>query len=157
MFLIKCRPKFKTYSPHSTENEQITRPESTTKTSTKTAGKTKDPRKHNKKSEGVLKRELKREAGEGEAGEGEGERGGFNSRIPNTSFTTVLIVIGIGLTVFDLYMRYRTKKAIEIQHETGNVQPENTKSQAEIRQNPEPLQEPTRTTGPGITDPRPPA
>ena len=105
----------------------------------------------------MLKRELKREAGEGEAGEGEGERGGFNSRIPNASFTTVLIVIGIGLTVFDLYMRYRTKKAIEIQHETGNVQPENTKSQAEIRQNPEPLQEPTRTTGPGITDPRPPA
>ena len=30
-----------------------------------------------------------------------------NSWIPNTSFTTVLSVVGIGLTIFDLYMRYR--------------------------------------------------
>ena len=64
--------------PDSSENEQITKPGSTTKTSIKTAGqKTKDPKKvaagkklaeQNRKAKEALNRELKREA-EAEGGD----------------------------------------------------------------------------------------
>ena len=87
----------------------------TTKASVKAvAKKPKDPKKvaagkklaeHNRMARQALNRELKRES-EAKA-EAEAEVGDSSSWIPNTSFTTVLSIVGIGLTIFDLYMRYR--------------------------------------------------
>ena len=34
-----------------------------------------------------------------------------SSWLPNTSFTTILSVVGIGLTIFDLYLRTRQKQS----------------------------------------------
>ena len=61
----------------------------------------------------MLNRELKRES-EAEAetkAKAETEVGDSDSWIPNTSFTTVLSVVSTGLTIFDLYMRYRKGEA----------------------------------------------
>ena len=102
------------------EDEQITKLESiakTTKASVKaSAKKPKDPKKvaagrklaeHNRIEMQVLNRELKRESEAEAKTKAEAGVGDSNSWIPNTSFTTVLSVVGISLTIFDLYMRYR--------------------------------------------------
>ena len=96
------------------DDEQITKPESATKTTKASTKKPEDPKKfaaekklaeQNRIERQALNRELKRESEE--EAEAKTEVGDSSSWIPNTSFTTVLSVVGIGLTIFDLYMRYR--------------------------------------------------
>ena len=102
------------------EDEQITKPESAAKALTKTTkASAKKPKDHKKVAAGkklaeqnriarqALNRELKRESevkAEEEA-EAKTEVGDSSSWIPSTSFTTVLSVVGIGLTILDLNMR----------------------------------------------------
>ena len=86
-------------------NEQITKvPDA------KPASKNKDPKKVaagkmlaelNKKAKVALAREMKREANSEDSGE---------SWLPELSFSTVLTVVGIGLTAIDLFFRFYTSK-----------------------------------------------
>ena len=86
-------------------NEQITKvPDA------KPASKNKDPKKvaagkklaeYNKKEKDALAREMKREANTEDSDE---------SWLPELSFSTVLTVIGIGLTAIDLFFRLYTSK-----------------------------------------------
>ena len=75
----------------------------------------KDPKKvaagkklaeYNKKAKEALAREMKREE---EEGENENTVSESKSWLPELSFTTVLSVIGLGFTAFDLFMRYKEK------------------------------------------------
>ena len=75
----------------------------------------KDPKKvaagkklaeYNKKAKEALAREMKRE--EAEQNENTYRRES-KSWLPELSFTTVLSVVGLGFTAFDLFMRYREK------------------------------------------------
>ena len=90
---------------------------------------------HNRMARQALNRELKQESeAKAEAkAEAEAEVGDSNSWIPNTSFTTVLSVVGIGLTIFDLYMRYRKgeAQASRVDEKSSEVKAkENTKGEA---------------------------
>ena len=88
-------------------NEQITKvPDA------KPATKTKDPKKVaagkklaelNKKAKDALAREMKREANSKDSGE---------SWLPKLSFSTVLTVVGIGLTAADLFFRFYISKTV---------------------------------------------
>ena len=83
----------------------------------------KDPKKvaagkklaeYNKKAKEALAREMKREeslraAGQNENTYSEPNQAEEKSWIPELSFTTVLSVVGLGFTAFDLFMRYREK------------------------------------------------
>ena len=71
---------------------------------------TKDPKKVaagkklaelNKKTKDALAREMKREANSEDSGE---------SWLPELSFSTVLTVVGIGVTAIDLFFRFYTSK-----------------------------------------------
>ena len=87
------------------DNEQITKvPDA------KPASKNKDPKKVaagkklaelNKKAKDALARKMKREANSEDSGE---------SWLPELSFSTVLTVVGIGLTAIDLFFRVYTSK-----------------------------------------------
>ena len=79
----------------------------------------KDPKKvaagkklaeYNKKAKEALAREMKREA-QNENTEREynqeKKNNEYKSWLPELSFTTVLSVVGLGFTAFDLFMRYR--------------------------------------------------
>ena len=44
-----------------------------------------------------------------------------SSWLPNTSFTTILSVVGIGLTIFDLYFRTRKNKNPSTDNEIPEV------------------------------------
>ena len=44
-----------------------------------------------------------------------------SSWLPNTSFTTILSVVGIGLTIFDLYLRTRKNKNPSTDNEIPEV------------------------------------
>ena len=87
-------------------NEQITKvPDA------KPATKTKDPKKVaagkklaelNKKKKDALAREMKREANSEYSGE---------TWLPELSFSTVLTVVGIGVSAIDLFFRFYTSKA----------------------------------------------
>ena len=86
-------------------NEQITKV-----LDAKPASKNKDPKKvaageklaeYNKKGKDTLAREMKREANTEDSGE---------SWLPELSFSTVLTVVGIGVTVIDLFFRFYTSK-----------------------------------------------
>ena len=77
----------------------------------------KDPKKvaagkklaeYNKKAKEALAREMKRENTEIEYNQEKPSREA-KSWLPELSFTTVLSVIGLGFTAFDLFMRYREK------------------------------------------------
>ena len=90
-------------SGYNIDNEQITKVPDV-----KPAAKNKDPKKvaagkklaqYNKKAKDALAREMKREADP------------EDKWLPELSFTTVLTVVGIGLTAADLFFRfYRSKK-----------------------------------------------
>ena len=76
----------------------------------KPATKTKDPKKVavgkrlvelNKKAKDALAREMKREANSEDSGE---------SWLPELSFSTVLTVVGIGVTAINLFFRFYTSK-----------------------------------------------
>ena len=81
----------------------------------------KDPKKvaagkklaeYNKKAKEALAREMKREAqNENTEREYNQEKTNneYKSWLPELSFTTVLSVVGLGFTAFDLFMRYREK------------------------------------------------
>ena len=86
-------------------NEQITKV-----LDAKSASKNKDPKKvaagkilaeYNKKGKDTLARETKREANTEDSGE---------SWLSELSFSTVLTVVGIGVTVIDLFFRFYTSK-----------------------------------------------
>ena len=80
--------------------------------------KVKDPKKvaagkklaeYNKKAKEALAREMNREK-EQAAIKNEEETGEAKSWLPELSFTTVLSVVGLGFTAFDMFMRYRQKE-----------------------------------------------
>ena len=90
----------------SDDNEQITKvPDA------KPTTKNKDPKKvaagkklaeYNKKEKDALAQEMKREADTEDSGA---------SWLPELSFSTVLTVVGIGLTAIDLFFRFYISKA----------------------------------------------
>ena len=91
------------------ETDQITETKSTSAKST--TNKIKDPRKvaagkklaeKNKIAREALKKQKQRE------GEEETDSSYW---LPNASFTTILSVVGIGLTIFDLYLRTRQNQS----------------------------------------------
>ena len=96
------------------KTNQITETELTSAKATKASVKRKKhPKKvaagkrlaeHNRIIREALNRELKQESEE------EAEVRDSSSWLPNTSFTTILSVVGIGLTIFDLYLRTRQKQ-----------------------------------------------
>ena len=78
----------------------------------------KDPKKvaagkklaeYNKKAKEALAREMKREETLRAAEQNENTDSESKSWLPELSFTTVLSVVGLGFTAFDLFMRYREK------------------------------------------------
>lgn len=83
--------------------------------------KVKDPKKvaagkrlaeHNKRAKEALKEKMARDAENLE--ERESASGESQSWIPQQmSFTTVLSVVGLGLTAFDMYMRYKRQQTPE--------------------------------------------
>ena len=116
------------------KTDQITE---TISTSAKSAtNKIKDPRKvaagkklaeKNKIAREALKKQKQREEEE--------ERGKDpNSWLPNTSFTTILSVVGIGLTIFDLYLRTRQNQSPRTENEIPEVENiTQTQSQAQSK------------------------
>ena len=126
----------------SVEHEQIMKQSSTkrarkTRTQSVPGQRPKDSKKvasgkklaeHNKREKEALNKELKREAELKEEGEAS------NSWIPNLSFTTVQSIVGVGLTIFDLYMRHRTNTANEDsrQNKANEIQHESLKSMSDI-------------------------
>ena len=77
----------------------------------------KDPKKvaagkklaeYNKKAKEALAREIKREKEQAEIKNEESETKSENGKawLPELSFTTVLSIVGIGFTAFDMFMRY---------------------------------------------------
>ena len=92
------------------ETDQITETKSTSAKST--TNKIKDPRKvaagkklaeKNKITREALKKQKQREEEEKETDS--------SSWLPNASFTTILSVVGIGLTIFDLYLKTRQNQS----------------------------------------------
>ena len=90
-----------------------------------TKKKEKDPKKvaagkklaeYNKKAKEALAREMKREEQmkieESEYNK-EKTNNEYKSWLPELSFTTVLSIVGLGFTAFDLFMRYREKARVE--------------------------------------------
>ena len=95
----------------SEEVEQITKTPIT-----ESVKKEKDPKKvaagkklaeYNRKAKEALKEKMKREAEKATEVE---ERETGESWIPELSFTTAISVVGIGLTVLNMFMTYRTPK-----------------------------------------------
>ena len=93
------------------ETDQITETKSTSAKST--TNKIKDPQKFaagkklaekNKTAREALKKRKQRE-------EEEEKETDSSSWLPNASFTTILSVVGIGLTIFDLYLRTRQNQS----------------------------------------------
>ena len=92
----------------STQEEQITKPAPKVKTQ-----KEKDPKKvaagkklaeKNRQAKAALEREIKREIAEKEK-ENENSEGW----LPEMSFQTVLAIVGVAFTAFELYQRFRPK------------------------------------------------
>ena len=82
------------------------------------AKKEKDPKKvaagkklaeHNRRAKEALKREMQREA---EKAQEEEETGKTEPWFPEMSFTTVVSLVGIGLTAINMFMSYRTPKVM---------------------------------------------
>ena len=116
------------------KTDQITE---TISTSAKSAtNKIKDPRKvaagkklaeKNKIAREALKKQKQRE-------EEEEREKDPNSWLPNTSFTTILSVVGIGLTIFDLYLRTRQNQSPRTENEIPEVENiTQTQSQAQSK------------------------
>ena len=86
-------------------NEQITKvPDAKPATNTKNPKKVAAGKKLaelNMKAKDALAREMKREANSEDSGE---------SWLPELSFSTVLTVVGIGVTTIDLFFRFYTSK-----------------------------------------------
>ena len=100
-----------------TEVEQITR-EPIKEEVISSKNKTKDPKKvaagkklaeYNKKAKEALAREMKREQKINREENTESEYNQEKPWLPELSFTTVLSIVGIGFTAFDMFMRYYKK------------------------------------------------
>ena len=96
------------------EVEQIT---ATPKPAPKQAAKEKDPKKvaagwklaeYNKRAKEALAREMERVEPPDVKDDDSSEPGGW---IPELSFTTVLSLVGIGLTAVELFLRYKGSKS----------------------------------------------
>ena len=89
------------------KTNEITETESTSAKATN--NKIKDPRKVAAGKKLAEKNKIAREAFKKQREEEEKEKDS-SSWLPNTSFKTILSVVGIGLTIFDLYLRTRQKQ-----------------------------------------------
>ena len=78
--------------------------------------KEKDPKKvaagkklaeYNRRAKEALKEKMKREAEQGSRMEKEEDRETGESWIPEVSFTTVISLVGIGLTALNMFMSYK--------------------------------------------------
>ena len=133
--------------------EQITRdpPKEEVSSSKK---REKDPKKvaagkklaeYNKKAKEALAREMKREetlrAAEQkikrEEDQNENTESESKAWIPELSFTTVLSIVGIGFTAFDMFMRYRQNRIPTTSQVPTNISPKNITTQPS--QTPQPL------------------
>ena len=97
------------FSPDKTN--EITERESTSAKAT--ISKIKDPRKVAAGKKLAEKNKIAREAlkKRKQIEEEKEKENDPSSWLPNTSFTTILSVVGIGLTIFDLYLRTRQKQS----------------------------------------------
>ena len=116
------------------KTDQITETKSTSAKAT--TNKIKDPRKvaaglklaeKNKIAREALKKQKQRE-------EEEEKEKDTSSWLPNTSFTTILSVVGKGLTIFDLYLRTRQNQSPMLENEIPEVANKTqTQSQAQSK------------------------
>ena len=116
------------------KTDQITETKSTSAKAT--TNKIKDPRKvaaglklaeKNKIARETLKKQKQRE-------EEEEKEKDTSSWLPNTSFTTILSVVGKGLTIFDLYLRTRQNQSPMLENEIPEVANKTqTQSQAQSK------------------------
>ena len=96
------------------KTDQITETKST---SAKSAiNKIKDPRKVAAGKKLAEKNKIAREALK-KQNQREEEEKDSSSWLPNTSFTTILSVVGIGLTIFDLYLRIKQNQSPVVENE----------------------------------------
>ena len=118
-----------------TQEEQITKPAPKAKPQ-----REKDPKKvaagkklaeKNRQAKAALEREVKRER---EIAEREQENENFPGWLPEMSFQTVLSIVGIAFTAFELYQRFRQKES------SGGVQSPISQITAEAK--PEPSSKP---------------
>ena len=92
------------------ETDQITETKSTSAKST--TNKIKDPRKFAAGKKLAEKNKIAREALKKQEQRKEEEKETDSSSwFPNASITTILSVVGIGLTIFDLYLRTRQNQS----------------------------------------------
>ena len=93
------------------KTNEITETESTSAQATN--NKVKDPRKVAAGKKVAEKNKIAREAlkNQKQREEEEEKEKDSSSWLPNTSFTTILSVVGIGLTIFDLYLRTRQQQS----------------------------------------------
>lgn len=112
------------------EKEQIT------KMSIEIKNKEKDPKKvaagkklaeYNKKAKDALKREQERESQR----ESQSEKKESQSWLPELSFTTVISIVGIGLTLADLYYRYKKPEPCQNQIKENKVKENEVKEDEE--------------------------
>ena len=98
-----------------TQEEQITKPAPKVKPQ-----REKDPKKvaagkklaeKNRKAKAALEREVKRER---EIAEKEKENENSAGWLPEMSFQTVLSIVGVAFTAFELYQRFRKKKVLGV-------------------------------------------
>ena len=108
----------------SEQNEQVEQITADPKPENKdTKKREKDPKKvaagkklaeYNKKAKDALAREIKREEKmKQEEEQNENTYSESKSWMPELSFTTVLSIVGLGFTAFDLFMRYKEKAGDE--------------------------------------------
>ena len=131
-----------------TQEEQITKPAPKVKPQ-----REKDPKKvaagkklaeKNRKAKAALEREVKRER---EIAEKEKENENSAGWLPEMSFQTVLTIVGIAFTAFELYQRFRQKSSCEGRINTEHNSTQNTISPRAEPKNSEALSEaPTSET-----------
>ena len=105
MTVIKCQPKSKKIylQIRLMKSQKRSQPQQ------KQQKKIKDPRMVAAGKKLAEKNKIAREALKKQREEEEKEKDS-SSWLPNTSFTTILSVVGIGLTIFNLYLRTRQTK-----------------------------------------------
>ena len=117
-----------------TQEEQITKPAPKVKPQ-----REKDPKKvaagkklaeKNRKAKAALEREIKRER---EIAEKEQENENSAGWLPEMSFQTVLSIVGVAFTAFELYQRFRQKESSVSFQSPISPQPEPKHSEAESK------------------------
>ena len=102
------------------KTDQITETELTSAKATN--NKIKDPRKVAAGKKLAEKNKIARDALKKQREEEEEKEKDSSSWLPNTSFTTIRSVVGIGLTIFDLYLRTRQKQSPRTENEIPEVE-----------------------------------